>query len=184
MPPVPPSPSTATAAPLPPPPGPPPGFMAMVMPQMVPVIMQQPQHRPKMQPMTQPANQQPPNYRPQLRQVSAAPPVHAVVGGSVGASGAAAGGGMRPRSVAAAAFTKAAAPTVKKILPAQHNPALKALVPASVRIQREKQVLPPSKRQRVLNTAPLKQAPTTGAPGGDDKYLDFLDDMRELGAFE
>ena len=87
---------------------------------------------------------------------------------------------------------------MKKILPAQHNPALKALVPASVRIQREREMLPPSKRQRVLNTsagAPsLREAPKVAgvreAQGGgqqsaaDDKYLNFLDDMRELGAFE
>lgn len=106
------------------------------------------------------------------------------LGGAARGAGAAA---ARPRPAGAASFTKAAAPTVKKILPAQHNPALKALVPASVRIQREREVLPPSKRQRVLNTAPLRQAPT-GAAGDqsatDDKYLSFLDDMRDLGAFE
>ena len=65
---------------------------------------------------------------------------------------------------------------------------VKALVPASVRIQREREVLPPSKRQRVLNTAPLRQAPTgaapAAAPAADDTYLSFLDDVRDLGAFE
>jgi hypothetical protein len=136
--------------------------------------------------------QPPPVYRPQLRAVSAAPPIPTPVvdpasGGGDATTGVAAT--ARPRPAAAASFTKAAAPTVKKLIPAQHNPALKALVPASVRIQREKEVLPPSKRQRVLITAPLRQAPTgmaaaTAQPAANDKYLSFLDDMRDLGAFE
>ena len=70
---------------------------------------------------------------------------------------------------------------------AQHNPALKALVPASVRIQRQKEVVPPSKRPRLLNTAQTKQtAPEekTGKAAEDDQYLGFLDSVSGLGAFD
>lgn len=98
----------------------------------------------------------------------------------------------KARAVLAAAATKAAEPTVKKILPATQNPGLKALVPASVRIRREQAAQPPSKRPRVLNTAPEKKLATpagavaTGVTESDidSSYLSFLDDMRDLGAFD
>ena len=115
---------------------------------------------------------------PRFRQVTSAPPIPNPNNPVRSAP---------PRSVAAAAFTRAAAPTVQKLVPAQHNPALKALVPASVRIQRQKEVVPPSKRQRVLNAAPAKQpAPEekSGKAAEDEKYLGFLDEVAHLGAFE
>ena len=115
---------------------------------------------------------------PRFRQVTSAPPIPNPNNPVRSAP---------PRSVAAATFTRAAAPTVQKLVPAQHNPALKALVPASVRIQRQKEVVPPSKRQRVLNAAPAKQpAPEekSGKAAEDDQYLGFLDEVAHLGAFE
>tara|TARA_B110000977_G_scaffold48296_1_gene65578 strand:+ start:3849 stop:4376 length:528 start_codon:yes stop_codon:yes gene_type:complete len=134
------------------------------------------------------------SYVPHLRAVSAAPPVRPPMG-AVGASG---GLPNRPpapdRSVAAAAHTIGAAPTVRKLTPAQHDPSLKALVPASVRIQREKQGGPPLKRPRVVGTAqvsgsapgrPAGPGVTGAAPKKDDaSYLEFLDGVRDLGAFE
>ena len=58
-------------------------------------------------------------HPPRLRQVTSAPPIPNPNNPVRSAP---------PRSVAAAAFTRAAAPTVQKLVPAQHNPALKALV--------------------------------------------------------
>ena len=163
MPPVPPPPPTdGEDPPPPPPPGPPPGFAPV--PAMVPVMV------PVMVPMQPRAVMAPPPAMMQLpRRVNAAPPVPRA---------------PPPRDRAAAAHTIGAAPTVKKQLPAHHNPALKALVPASVKIQRDREAVPPSKRQRVLITAPLKQAGSDEPKKEDDKYLDFLDSVRDLGAFE
>jgi hypothetical protein len=53
-----------------------------------------------------------------------------------------------------------------------------------VKIQRDREAVPPSKRQGVLITAPLKQAGSDEPKKEDDKYLDFLDSVRDLGAFE
>ena len=104
------------------------------------------------------------------------------------------------RSAAAAAHTKAAAPTARTLAPAQHDSALKALVPASVRIQREKQAPPPTKRARTVGAVGAVAAATGGGshparpgapradaavPRADDaSYLEFLDAARDLGAFE
>jgi hypothetical protein len=137
----------------------------------------------------------PPAHRPHVRGVSAAPPVRPPMG-HMGAMG---GGAptRRPapnQSVAAAAHTIGAAPTVRKLTPAQHDPSLKALVPASVRIQREKQTGPPLKRPRTVGASasasgppgrPAVQGATGTVPRPDDaSYLEFLDGVRDLGAFE
>ena len=161
MPPVPPPPPASATAHTPPGMAPRPPMVQMVPVRMVPV----------------PVPHQPPPP-PRLRQVTSAPPIPNPNNPVRSAP---------PRSVAAAAFTRAAAPTVQKLVPAQHNPALKALVPASVRIQRQKEVVPPSKRPRLLNTAQTKQsAPEekTGKAAEDDQYLGFLDSVSGLGAFD
>ena len=67
------------------------------------------------------------------------------------------------RSAAAAQHTKAAEPTVKRVVPAQHNPALKALVPASVRIQRERQMVPAFETPQAATHSPTTTA-ATAAP--------------------
>jgi hypothetical protein len=169
MPPVPPPPPPGAAPLAPPPRGPPSGFAAVGG--TIPAYAAAPAGVPpnlsyRVAPVLP--------YRPQLRAVSAAPPIRPPPPAAA------------PDRRSAAAFTKAAAPTVTKVLPAQHNPALKALVPASVRIQRERQGAPPMKRPRVMD-APGTSRPATNvsAPAPDDEtYLNFLDDVRDLGAFE
>ena len=91
--------------------------------------------------------------------------------------------GVRSAPLGAAAFT-AAAPTVQAGAGAG-NPALKGSFLRS--IQRQKEVVPPSKRQRVLNAALAKQpAPEekSGKAAENDQYLGFLDEVAHLGAFE
>ena len=99
-----------------------------------------------------------------------------------------------PRAVASrpradpSTFTKSAAPTAAPTIRAEHNTALKALVPASVRVKRQE--APGAKRPRVaagrsINAAPNVQASSAAGSGKahDDKYLSFLDEMADLGAF-
>ena len=99
-----------------------------------------------------------------------------------------------PRAVASrpradpSTFTKSAAPTAAPTIRAEHNTALKALVPASVRVKRQE--APDAKRPRVaagrsINAAPNVQASSAAGSGKahDDKYLSFLDEMADLGAF-
>lgn len=99
-----------------------------------------------------------------------------------------------PRAVASqpradpSTFTKSAAPTAAPTIRAEHNTALKALVPASVRVKRQE--APDAKRPRVaagrsINAAPNVQTSSATGSGNaqDDKYLSFLDEMAELGAF-
>ena len=85
-------------------------------------------------------------------------------------------------------FTKSAAPTAAPTIRAEHNTALKTLVPASVRVKRQE--APGAKRPRVaagrsINAAPNVQASSAAGSGKahDDKYLSFLDEMADLGAF-
>lgn len=163
MPPVPPPPPSM---PLPPPSGPPPGFAAAPGYGVPAMMAGRPTYHA-------------PAYRPQLRAVTAAPPIRPPQPRAPAPD----------RSAAAAQHTRAAGPTVKRVVPAQHNPALKALVPASVRIQRERQVVPPSKRPRLLHTATTTTAPAALKPSPSDEkqdasYLEFLDEMRGVGAFE
>ena len=88
-----------------------------------------------------------------------------------------------------ATFTKSAAPTATPIVRAEHNVKLKALVPASVRVNRQE--APSAKRPRVVSGRAINAAPNVAAPssaGGsgkaaDETYLSFLDEMSELGAF-
>lgn len=88
-----------------------------------------------------------------------------------------------------ATFTKSAAPTATPIVRAEHNVKLKALVPASVRVNRQE--APNAKRQRVvtgraINAAPKVAASSSAGGSGkaaDETYLSFLDEMSELGAF-
>ena len=83
-----------------------------------------------------------------------------------------------------AEFTTSAPPTATPLLRADQNPALRALVPASVRVKRQE--APEAKRQRTggraIDAAPAVDASTKSAH--DDKYLNFLDEMSTLGAFE
>ena len=84
---------------------------------------------------------------------------------------------------------KSAAPTATPIVRAEHNVKLKALVPASVRVNRQE--APNAKRQRVvtgraINAAPKVAASSSAGGSGkaaDETYLSFLDEMSELGAF-
>jgi len=82
-----------------------------------------------------------------------------------------------PKPVDPSTFTKSAAPTAKPIVRAENNAALKALVPASVRVKRQE--LPDAKRPRVDAGRAINAAPNVQ----DEKYLSFLDEMAELGAF-
>ena len=82
-----------------------------------------------------------------------------------------------PKPVDPSAFTKSAAPTAKPIVRAEHNTALKALVPASVRVKR--QGPPEAKRPRIDAGRAINAAPSVQ----DEKYLSFLDEMADLGAF-
>ncbi|CEF99601.1 unnamed product [Ostreococcus tauri] len=75
------------------------------------------------------------------------------------------------------AFTKSAAPTATPMVRAEQNVALKRLVPASVRVKRQE--APEGKRQRVATGNAINSAPNVE----DKKYLSFLDEMAELGAF-
>ena len=77
-----------------------------------------------------------------------------------------------------------AAPTATPTVRADQNPALRALVPASVRVKRQE--APEAKRQRTIGRA-IDAAPAVAAAAKtaqDDKYLNFLDEMSSLGAFE
>ena len=131
-----------------------------------------------------------PAFSPHLRAVTAAPPLRAGVGAPGGVGGVPARRAAPDRSAAAAAHTKTAAPTARTLAPAQHDPGLKALVPASVRIQREKQAPPPTKRPRTVGTTAAATSggahpARAGAARADDaSYLEFLDAARDLGAFE
>ena len=138
-----------------------------------------------------------PAFSPHLRAVTAAPPLRAGAGPAGGVGGVPARRAAPDRSAAAAAHTKAAAPTARALAPAQHDSALKALVPASVRIQREKQAPPPTKRARTVGAVgaatgggshparPGAPRADAAAPRADDaSYLEFLDAARDLGAFE
>lgn len=93
-----------------------------------------------------------------------------------------------PRAVAPRApvdpstFTKSAVPTVTPTIRAENNTALKALVPASVRVRRRD--APEPKRQRVVSTPAVNAAPEVKSTAQDEKYLSFLDEMSALGAFE
>ena len=75
------------------------------------------------------------------------------------------------------AFTNSAAPTATPMVRAEQNVALKRLVPASVRVKRQE--APEGKRQRVATGNAINSAPNVE----DKKYLSFLDEMAELGAF-
>jgi len=79
-------------------------------------------------------------------------------------------------------FTKSAAPTVTPTIRAENNAALKALVPASVRVRRRD--APEPKRRRVVSTPAVNAAPEVNSTAQDEKYLSFLDEMSSLGAFE
>lgn len=93
-----------------------------------------------------------------------------------------------PRAVAPrapvdpSAFTKSAAPMVTPTIRAENNTALKALVPASVRVRRRD--APEPKRQRVVATPAVNAAPEVKSTAQDETYLSFLDEMSSLGAFE
>lgn len=136
-------------------------------------------------------------FSPHLRAVTAAPPLRAPPSAQGVLGGVPARRAAPDRSAAAAAHTKAAAPTARTLAPAQHDPGLKALVPASVRIQREKQAPPPSKRARTVGAVgaeagggahparPGAPRAKPAAPRADDaSYLEFLDAARDLGAFD
>lgn len=131
-----------------------------------------------------------PAFSPHLRAVTAAPPLRAHPCAPGGLGGVLARRAAPDRSAAAATHTKTVAPTARALAPAQHDPALKALVPASVRIQREKQAPPPSKRPRTAGTTAAATSggahpARAGAARADDaSYLEFLDAARDLGAFE
>lgn len=147
--------------PLPPPPMPPP---TAVEPRITTVV-----HRAPMASMPRP---QPPPRRP--------PPPLRRDAGFFAAPRAA----VLKKPVDRAEFTMSAAPTATPTVRADQNPALRALVPASVRVKRQE--APEAKRQRTIGRA-IDAAPVVVAAAKtaqDDKYLNFLDEMSSLGAFE
>ena len=146
--------------PLPPPPMPPPMEVA---PQITTVV-----HRAPMSSMPRP---KPPPRRP--------PPPQRRDAGFFAAPRAT----VVSKPVNRAEFTTSAAPTATPMVRADQNPALRALVPASVRVKRQE--APEAKRQRTIGRA-IDAAPAVAATKSaqDDKYLNFLDEMSTLGAFE
>ena len=153
--------SESDDVPLPPPPMPPP---TAVEPRITTVV-----HRAPMASMPRP---QPPPRRP--------PPPQRRDAGFFAAPRAA----VLKKPVDRAEFTMSAAPTATPTVRADQNPALRALVPASVRVKRQE--APEAKRQRTIGRA-IDAAPVVVAAAKtaqDDKYLNFLDEMSSLGAFE
>ena len=95
--------------------------------------------------------------------MTAAPPLRAGVGAHRGRLAACPRAAPRPTGrLRRRRRTGAAAPTARTLAPAQHDSALKALVPASVRISREKQAPPPTKRARTVGAVGAVGAATGG----------------------
>lgn len=116
-------------------------------------------------------------YRSPVGSMPRPPPPQRRPAKSIGGFFAAPRAATAPKPVDPSAFTKSAAPTAKPTVRAEHNTALKSLVPASVRVKRQEP--PEAKKPRVDGGRAINAAPNVQ----DEKYLSFLDEMAELGAF-
>ncbi|PNW81259.1 hypothetical protein CHLRE_07g348700v5 [Chlamydomonas reinhardtii] len=200
--PPPPGPPPGMAAPLPPPPGPPPGMPppgpppGMPLPPpphmfMPPPGLPPPPHMMHPHMMSESRDGLPPWVTVPPHVMRSAPPQHAPAAATAAAAAAA-----NPAAAAAATITGAS--TVAKRVPATQDKQLLSMVPAALRVRRDE--APKPKRPKTgradagsgFGLAPAKpgeEAAGGGAPAAapistDQKYLEFLATVADLGAFD